>query len=101
MHASLVITEYKTTNVKPTLINININRQYNLRTIDLSSFLSYVFFRIRMVFCLFIFMLINVGFALVVLYPVNTKDTCIVLLSLFLHCFYCMFLEVLNTNKQN
>ena len=62
--------------------------------IDLHS--SAMFFRIRMLFCLFIFMLINVGFTLVVLYPVITKDTCIVLLLLFLHCVYCMFLDVLN-----
>ena len=41
-------------------------------------------------------MLNNVGFTSVFVYPVITKDACIVLLSLFLYCFYCMFLEVLS-----
>ena len=39
-------------------------------------------------------MLINVGFTLVVLHPVN-----IVIISLILHCLYSIFLEGLNQNK--
>jgi len=71
--------------------------KYNLRFIDLSSFLNYVF-RIRINFVFIILKMCNYGFILVVLllYPVTTKDTFLVLISLFLKCYYFMYLEVLN-----
>lgn len=53
------------------------------RTID------FMLFRICMFFCLYIFMLINVDFTLVVLYRLTTKDTWHVLF--YYHCFYTAF----------
>jgi len=39
----------------------------------------------------------NYGVALAVfLHPVTSKDTCIFILSLFLNCYYFVYLEVLN-----
>jgi len=47
---------------------------------------------------LIIFNIFLYGFTLAVLllYPVTTKDTFIVILSLFLNCYYFMYFEVLN-----
>jgi len=44
----------------------------------------------------------NYGVTLAVLfvYPVTTKDTCIYIFSLFLNCYYFMYLEVLNKYKK-
>jgi len=58
--------------------------KYNLKSIDLSSFLNYVFYNLNL-FCLLCTLICYYGVTLTVLfvYPVTTKDTCIFILSLF------------------
>jgi len=77
---------------------IKISFKYNLKSIDLSSFLNYVFLEFEFILFLLRSTICNHGVTLAVLflYPVTTKDTCIFILSLFLNFYSFVYLEVIN-----
>jgi len=71
------------------LYNTSIERPACITTLEELLEFEFILFLLCSLIC-------NYGITLAVLflYPVTTKDTCIFILSLFLNCYYFMYLEI-------